>query len=562
MKPVTDPAVLAQLNGGGLQPVTDPAVLAQLNGSAAPPTTAPAPQQLGEQPSAIDRIVASPIGRGIHDIVGGTVRGVADTASMMPLLSGIKPGVDMVANAVNGRYEASLARNRNTPGYAAARASADGATAARGSGFTDQMLAPFLPTMAGAMGATGGFDAMNANADSQQQGQDTFAAAHPVLSTIARVGGGFLAGPSLANVRIPAAIPKVPAIKPMAAEAHKAGYVLTPRMISAKPGIVADAMAGWSGKIKTAQGASEKNQAVTNALGATDLGLPRDTVLTDNVFRNVRKEAGKAYEAIPQALPVVTVDKEFLDGVSTLGGANSAAASEFPDIMRNVEVEKLISGLTGKTEFPSSAGVELVKSLRKRASSNFKAAGDAEKLELAFVQRHAADEIEGLIERNLAVTGDQGLVQSYRNARQLIAKSHDLEAATNTATGNVSARKIGQLANRGRPLSGGMRTIGDTANAFPRAMQSEAAFGETEPLSVLDMGVAAVSAAHGSPGIAGAILGKPLARAALLSGPMQRSMAASATVPRSAAPMLQAPRFTPNSPIPYGLALAMQQRGQ
>lgn len=509
------------------------------------PTTAkpaPAPTITGPQPSTLDRVVASPPVRLIHDFGGGMLRGAADLATMFGPLSAGKPAVDMVANAIETPYQAALARNRNTPGYAAARANADQRTSG---GFMDQMTAPFNPAMAGIAGAPGGLDAMNANADAQAAAQENYSKNNPVKSFGAGMAGGLLMAPQLAKP--PAAMAT---LRPMADEANKAGYVLAPRMISDKPGVVADTLAGWSGKVKTAQGASAKNQEVTNALAISDLGLPADTVLTDKVFESVRKEAGKAYAAIPKALPNVATDKQFLDEITTLGGANSAAASEFPDIMKNADIEKLVGGLANKQSFPTSAGVELVKKLRRDASNNFR---NPDKAELAFAQRDAANALDNLIDRNLAASGDAGLVKKYREARQIIAKSHDLEDATNTATGNVSARRLAALANRGKPLSGGSKTIADVYNAFPKALQSESAFGEVEPLSVLDMGAAALSLGHGNPTLAGALLGKPIARKALLSKTMQDKIVGRASqpvpiqLPQSSPLQLGAPR----SQIPF-----------
>ena len=152
---------------------------------------------VGDQPSMMDRAIASPIGRGIHDIVGGTLHGAADIASMLPAMSGMKPAADAVANIVNQPYEAALSRNRNTPGYAAARSEADSVQKLRGgSGFQDQMLAPVLPTLAGATGLAGGLDMSNAMADAQAQGQNAYATQHPWLARGAGLLGGLLMAPS------------------------------------------------------------------------------------------------------------------------------------------------------------------------------------------------------------------------------------------------------------------------------------------------------------------------------------------------------------------------------
>lgn len=166
-----------------------------------------------------------------------------------------------------------------------------------------------------------------------------------------------------------------------------------------------------------------------------------------------------------------------------------------------------------------------------------------------------------MIERRLELTGNANLVDEYKQARQIIAKTHDIEAATNTSTGNVSAKKIGALANKGRPFTGDLRTVADTSNAFPKAMQSEAAFGEVEPLSVLDIAAGAASFST-NPSLLGAVLGRPIARGALLSGPMQRRMMGKAAN-GGRSPLLQAPQLPASGAMPYGLlGSGLPQQGQ
>ena len=63
-----------------------------------------------------------------------------------------------------------------------------------------------------------------------------------------------------------------------------------------------------SGKVKTQQAASAKNQEVTSAIAAKELGLPPGTTLTEQAFNAVRKQAGQAYKAIANSLPVMKVD--------------------------------------------------------------------------------------------------------------------------------------------------------------------------------------------------------------------------------------------------------------
>lgn len=312
------------------------------------------------------------------------------------------------------------------------------------------------------------------------------------------------------------------ALKPGAAEAHAAGYVLPPKMISDKPGLVANTLAGMSGKIKTAQAAAEKNQAVTNSIAAKDLGLAPDAPLTEASFDAVRAEAGKAYEAVKTAIPAVKADEHYLETVHSLGGANSDAALHFPGTMKNQGIADLVEELSSVKDFPTSAGMELVKELRSSATSNLKAIGDRGKHQLGLAQRQAADAMDGLIERNIEQTGgDTGLVKAYKDARQLIAKSYDVEGATNLATGDVNALGLARLANKGKPMSGGLGTIAKAAQAFPQAMKAGVV---AEPVSALDFFGAAALAAHGNPKLAGMMLARPVARATVLSKKAQNAL--------------------------------------
>jgi hypothetical protein len=161
------------------------------------------------QPSAMDRVMASPVVRGLHDIVArpiaAVLNGPVSMGAMLPVpgeshnIAGdtLRTGPVDPADplGVEGAYQRSLGRNRNAPGYAAERARAEAGVQARGgSGLQDQMFAPLLPTLASIAGLPGGMDSANAMADAQEAGQSGFAARHPVLSAGAGVLGGFLMG--------------------------------------------------------------------------------------------------------------------------------------------------------------------------------------------------------------------------------------------------------------------------------------------------------------------------------------------------------------------------------
>lgn len=509
--------------------------------------------QPGAQPSFMDRAWASPIGRAVHDAVLAPISALETGLGSNYVPPGQQGGETLFSKHVGplltqdaanaeGRYQQALERNRNTPGYAAALQQAQATRAKIGpSGFGDQVSAPFNPAATGLVGlVTGGFDQANANADEQAQSQNAYASQHPILSTGAGVIGGLATGAptdaltTMATRPIPQAINN-PALRPMAKEAMDAGYVLPPRMASEKPGVVSNALQGWAGKVKTAQGASEANQEVTNTLAKQAIGLKPDEEITDQALRTIRSQAGQVKKNIIQSVPALSTDPQYAQEVANLSGVRQSLAQQFPNIAKNKGIEELTTDLSNASHFSTQDAFDLVQRLRQQASANYKAFDDADKIALAGAQKAAADSVEDLIERNLQRNG-YSAIQDFRDSRQLMAKTYDVEAATNLNTGNVNAAKLAAMANKGRPLSGDLSTIAKVQSSFPQAMQPLDRFGGVEPLSTLDMGAAALSAAHGKGGVAAAILGKPMARSAVLSKPVQAALARG-TLPKLATPL-------------------------
>ena len=338
-----------------------------------------------------------------------------------------------------------------------------------------------------------------------------------IASAVGMFGG---ARPTFPTTRIMAS-----AIRPAAAAAREAGYVLPPNELSEAPGIVSNSLAALAGKIKTEQAASIKNQAVTNGLAAKALGLPAETPLTDEVLDAVRETAGAAYKAVRDSVPTIEADDAFKEMVAGLGGRTTEAAQAFPNTMKVPGLDDLIEDLSVSGPQPTSAWVQLVKKLRRDSTALLKGRDDPIKLDLGLAKREAANAIDDMMERQIDKDGAPGAVQAYRQARQLIAKSYDVDAATNPATHEVSARALAALQAKGRPLTGELKAIADTAAAFPKAMQSPATFGRTSPWSVLDAVAAAAAAAHGNYGLMATILSRPIARAGILSDPFQNALA-------------------------------------
>lgn len=318
--------------------------------------------------------------------------------------------------------------------------------------------------------------------------------------------------------------------------ARDAGYVVPPTQ--ANPTTLNKVVEGVSGKIQTGQAASVKNQAVTNKLTAKALGLPEDTQITKEVLEKVRSDNGGAYEAI-KALPgKFKSDTQFQKDIATLGNDYAAAAAEFPEIASNKGIETLQAGLA-KDEIGPRAAIEAIKKLRFDAAENFKALGDPGKTALAGAQKDAAKALEDLIERNLLAqdagnfalnksganlpTDHTSLIDNFRKAREMIAKTYTVEKALNSS-GNVNAQKLAGQLKRGKPLSGELKQVAEFADQFPKAAQNVDQVGSTLPISPLDAAVAATTAIHdGGAGLA--MLGtRPLLRSLMLSRPYQKGM--------------------------------------
>lgn len=325
--------------------------------------------------------------------------------------------------------------------------------------------------------------------------------------------------------------------------ARESGYVIPPSQ--AGGGMVSRGLEGFAGKLTTAQQASSKNQEVTNRLARQALGLPEDAPLTEKTLGAIRQEAGKAYEAIKQFPVPIKPDEAYVARINGLGHDYAVAAQEFPELVRNEAIDMLKASLTSRPQMSTTAAIELTKKLRFDATKNLKAFDDPAKAALGHAQKEAANAIEELAERNLMElarqsarqTGASGgvvdasiasLVDNFRKARVLIAKTHDVEAALQ-AGGDVSARSVGKMMKKPGKMTGELEKIGDFAQQFPKASQDRAAMGSLPGVSPLDFvasglfsGAGAMASGDTSGLAAGAIpFLRPGARGMILSRPYQ-----------------------------------------
>lgn len=334
-----------------------------------------------------------------------------------------------------------------------------------------------------------------------------------------------------------------PQMEAAVAEARQAGYNVPPTQ--AGGGVINRLLEGLAGKASTLQEASVRNQDVTSKLAKQSLGLSEDTFLTPDLLKSIRDNAGQAYENLKLSGTVKTSPK-FIQALDNIKPYQDAvrAAKDFPDEAAN-PIIKVIDSLK-RPNFDVNSAVSKINLLRNDADIAFRKGDTA----LAKANKDASQVLENTIENHLANTNQTQLLDKFRDARKLIAKSYEVEKAMNAKTGSVNAQKLASRLQSGKPLTDELKQIAEFGLAFPKAAQTSEKIGGTIGLSPLDYTVAGLTGAgsylggedKGTTALNAAIaLGvRPAARKAVLSDFMQNRLvqqqAAPAGIIRQALP--------------------------
>jgi hypothetical protein len=129
-----------------------------------------------------------------------------------------------------------------------------------------------------------------------------------------------------------------------------------------------------------------------------------------------------------------------------------------------------------------------------------------------------------MIDRALISVGKGGLVKEWQKARTTMAKTYDVEAALNDVTGDVSARQLGLMRKRGKPLTGNLETVARFGRAFEGSARDPVKMRDATQSSAFDymMGVGGAAVGGGGPAsflLGGlGLVGRPLVRQSLLRG--------------------------------------------
>lgn len=298
--------------------------------------------------------------------------------------------------------------------------------------------------------------------------------------------------------------------------ARELEYVIPPTQ--ARGSLLNRAIEGISGKTATAQNASARNQAVTNKLTAQALGLPEDTVITADVLKGIRAEAGKAYDALENTGTVIPKDN-FFEALDKIKEPFVKTQKSFPSQKPSPVIEIVDSLKTDS--FDAGAAVQKIKQLRTAADDAFRTGNT----DVARASKKAAEVLEDTLENHLKDIGQADLLKGFKDARQLIAKTYTVENAANTVTGTVDARKLAAQLKKGKPLNEELRDVAEFGARFPKAAQPTEVMGSLPQISPLDyMAGVGGSIATQNPAVLAAAAGRPILRELALSAPIQNRL--------------------------------------
>lgn len=343
-------------------------------------------------------------------------------------------------------------------------------------------------------------------------------------------------------------------------EAQAAGYVVNPSAV--KPSFTTNKLESVAGKAAVKQEAAIRNQEVTNTLAAKAIGLPEGTPITMHAIDKVRALAGNVYAEVQKLNPATfltglnvktTETRNLIPGPTTgltvrelksksIPGkiiASSILDEQGVPIIKAV-IPEVSSKITGIKVGTKSRGQDLpgpleglnvtvretrgvnpldeLKEARAQATQYYKhydRSADPASLKQAQTFSARANILEHQIEQQAVKIGKPKLIDRLRAARTLIARTYDVERALNLGDGNVSARIIGQMFDKGRPLTGELKVIGKFAQAFPQVARDGAvipasAVSGTDAAASALLGTVGYGAAGGPAGLVAA--GLPLLR--------------------------------------------------
>lgn len=231
------------------------------------------------------------------------------------------------------------------------------------------------------------------------------------------------------------------------------------------------------GKAELDAAAALKNLNVNvPAVARKDLGIAEGTKITPEVFDTVINAAGKPAEAI-RSIPTLTDTSgafvKNLEGIkitSNIAGKEAVATKELVNTLIDDNISNISQGMSGKDV------IDTIRTYREqgRNTLNRDSATTLERAE-ARAKLSIAKSYEGLIEQNLAKSGEVALLKAYREGRTLQAKAFTWKDAFNNDTGVFDPQIIAKQTAADSALTGPLAKIGNIANNFKGATSTSSA---------------------------------------------------------------------------------------
>lgn len=411
---VTDPALLAQLNGTATpKEVTDPALLAQLNGT-------PVDNSLGHQLGLV--------GRAVINGVTGLPQMAAD--------AGIA-----AKNLVTGHIDPT---NWKTLLFGSEKAAREGAQPSYSPQFQQALTDIGLPE--------------------PKTWQEKTAGIVESALTGSRIPGPQAANQAPANFVRPQDMERQ-VVSDTIRKGQELGLKAPPA--TTNPTATNKTLETIAGKLSTQQNAAAANQPVLNNLAKEAVGLNPDAPLTQEGLQAIRAEAAQSgYEPI-RAAGIVQAPPSLHERLVSALSKYTGAERSFPG-MGKTELADIVTKVD-RPQFDAGDAIDLTKILRDKASTAFRNGDTGTGQGL----REINSAIEDALDKGLQAKGPQyaDAVSAFRNARQLMAKTYTVENALNPGSGNVVAAKLAAALKKGEPLSGPLRDVAKFAAAVPKAVQ-------------------------------------------------------------------------------------------
>ncbi len=321
-------------------------------------------------------------------------------------------------------------------------------TSAVGQGIRESLAGNVPTQLAGSIGA-GGAGGLTREAGGGETSQF-------LASLLGGVGAGSLVKPKPTGLSVEQ-IQNAPKDK-LLNTAQKAGYIALPSDVGA--GKFPKALETISGKYKSEELASSKNQDISNSLTRKYLGLQESTPLNTETLDTLRDLQSPAYEAIRNTGTINLGNKnpfaKFVGGIKEAPGGRNQLLGE---VKTNYSID-------------ANDAVEQIKQLRSDGNDYYRSGTDIQKPNpklKALGQKYIseANKLEGILESHVNKIGQPDLVQNFRNARKEIAKTYTVEKAL-LGENLIDYRKIGKMIGKKEPITDELALAGKFAKEFER----------------------------------------------------------------------------------------------